>query len=100
MCEVCLGINSHLCPECGDQLDKVYCPECRGTGLKRCFAVSVRTGKEIEVMPETYLSLPEDEDIARMMGKRYYQSEADECRFCDGKGEVWQDQRGEYHKVI
>jgi hypothetical protein len=35
-----------------------------------------------------------------MMGKKYYQSEADECEFCGGTGEVWQDQRGDYRKVI
>ena len=100
MCEICMGINSHLCPVCGEQLDKVYCPECRGTGYTKCFAISVRSGKEIEVMPETYMALPEDEDAARTIGKMYYQSYAEECRFCGGTGEVWQDQRGDYHKVL
>ena len=100
MCDVCLGINSHLCPVCGDQLDKVHCPECRGLGLKKCFAISIRTGKELEVTAETYMALPESEDIARIDGKKYYQSDAEECSFCGGTGEVWQDQRGDYHKVI
>lgn len=51
-------------------------------------------------MPETYMALPEDEDAARTIGKMYYQSYAEECRFCGGTGEVWQDQRGDYHKVL
>ena len=99
MCEICLGINSHLCPECGEQLDKVYCPECRGTGYRKCFAVSTRTSKEIEVMPETFMALPESEDVARMTGKKYYRSYGEECGFCGGIGEIWQDQRGDFHKI-
>lgn len=100
MCDVCLGINSHLCPVCGDQLDKVCCPECRGLGLKKCFAISIKTGKELEVTAETYMGLPENEDVARVMGRHYYRSDAEDCSFCGGVGEVWQDQRGDYHKVI
>lgn len=94
-----MGINSHLCPACGDSLDKVYCPECRGLGYKKCYAMSLRTGKEIEVTAETYLSLPASEAEARAQNKRYYRSDAEECDFCGGAGEVWQDQRGDYHKI-
>jgi hypothetical protein len=100
MCDVCLGINSHLCPVCGDQLDKVYCPECRGLGYRKCYAVSVKTGKDIEVTAETYMCLPADEYSARAAGRNYYRSDAEECEFCGGTGEVWLDQRGDYHKVI
>lgn len=100
MCDVCKGINSHNCPECGDQLDKVHCPKCRGLGYKTCYAVSIRTGEELEVTAETYLSLPENEAVARSMGKKYYRSDADSCEFCDGAGEMWQDQQGRYHKVV
>lgn len=100
MCDVCLGINSHLCPECGDQMDKIYCPECRGLGYRKCYAVSVMTGKEIEITAETYMCLPADEYSARAAGRNYYRKDAEECEFCGGTGEVWQDQRGDYHKVI
>lgn len=99
MCSVCNGVNSHNCPNCGDSLDKVYCPKCRGLGYKRCFAVSLRTGKEIEVTAETYIALPASEQVAKAQGKKYYRSDAEECEFCDGAGDVWQDQHGRYYKV-
>ena len=99
MCEICMGINSHLCPVCGDQLDKVYCPECGGTGSKRFWAMPLRTGKEIEVTMETYMTLPEDKIEALRRNEHYYQYDSEECDFCGGRGEVWQDARGEYHKI-
>lgn len=99
-CDVCRGTNSSRCPVCGEQQDIVYCPECRGLGLKKCFAVSIRSGKVMEVTAETYMGLPETEDEARVAGKKYYRHYADECGFCGGTGEVWQDSHGNYHRMI
>lgn len=99
MCEICKGINPHLCPVCGESMDKITCPSCRGLGYKKCWAVSVNTGKELEVTAETFLSLPRSENEAISLGKKYYQLDADDCALCGGTGDVWQDAWGNYHRV-
>ena len=99
-CDVCRGTNSRNCPVCGEQPEMIFCPECRGLGLKKCYAMSMRTGTEIEVTAETYMGIPETEDEARMNGRKYYRSDAEECEFCGGTGEVWLDKHGNYHKAI
>jgi predicted RecA/RadA family phage recombinase len=99
MCEICKGINPHLCPVCGESMDKISCPSCRGLGYKKCWAISVNTGKELEVTAETFLSLPRSENEAISLGKKYYQLDADDCALCGGTGDVWQDARGNYHRV-
>ena len=71
-CDVCRGTNSSSCPVCGDQPDLVACPHCQGLGLVKCYALSLRTGEEI------------DED----------------CDFCGGTGEALRDRYGNYHSVI
>ena len=74
--------------ERNDPLDKVSCPACRGMGLKNCIAISIRTGKKIDVTAETYTCLPENESIAKIKGRYYYKSNAEECSLCGGSGEV------------
>lgn len=99
MCEVCMGINSQSCPICGDQREMCQCPECKGSGSKRYWAMSLRTGEEVEVTMETYVSLPKDEMEARSKNQHYCQYDTEECDFCGGVGEVWVDARGDYHKA-
>lgn len=99
MCEVCKGINSHNCPICGDQWEMCKCPKCEGSGCKRYWAMSLRSGEEVEVTMETYMTLPETEMEARSKNQHYYKYDTEECDFCGGAGDVWMDGRGEYHKV-
>ena len=97
-CPVCEGHNTNSCPVCSG-LDTVVCPECGGEGYSRYFAFNIHTRQEIEVSPIEYASLPEDEDIAAANRLTFCQGEAKECKFCGGKGEVYQDHRGDYHKI-
>ena len=99
MCDICKGINPHLCTVCGESMDKVTCPKCRGLGYRKCWALAVKTGKEIEVTAETFLSLPGSEREAIALGRKYYQSDAVDCELCEGLGDVWQDSHGNYHKI-
>lgn len=99
-CDVCRGTNSSSCPVCGDQPELVACPHCRGLGLVNCYAVSLRTGEEIEVTAETYLGIPETEEEARASGRHYHRADAEDCDFCGGTGDAWQDRYGNYHSVI
>ena len=80
-------------------MDKVTCPKCRGLGYRKCWALAVKTGKEIEVAAETFLSLPGSEREAIALGKKYYQCDAIDCELCGGKGDVWQDSHGNYHEI-
>lgn len=98
-CPVCEGHNTNNCPVCSD-LDTVVCPECAGEGYTKYYAFNIHTRKETEVTPLVYSMLPEDEDTALARRENYCQGDAKECRFCGGRGEVYQDSRGEYHKMI
>ena len=91
-CDVCRGTNSSECPVCGrERWERVTCPKCEGIGLERCWAMSMRTGDEIEVSVGTYLALAEDMLEAKAKGEHYYRCDADECELCGGRGEVMTD---------
>lgn len=98
-CSVCMGINSHLCPVCGKDREVVECMKCRGWGVRNCTAISLRTGKEIEVTAETYISIPATEDEARATRRWYYQGEADRCECCGGLGEMYKDSDGRLYPL-
>ncbi|MDD5950591.1 MAG: hypothetical protein PUC53_01790 [Bacteroidales bacterium] len=91
MCDVCKGINSHLCPICGKEPDMVECPECAGKGAIAWWAIDRRTGDELEVSEATYACLPPTERLAETKGEWYYQGEVEKCENCDGTGEVVDD---------
>ena len=99
-CSVCMGINSHSCPVCGEQWERVTCMKCRGTGLMNCYAVDIRTGKEVDVTPETFIALPDTEAEARSRGKWYIKGDAEDCSKCGGSGEVYKTADGMYSKAI
>ena len=99
-CDVCRGTNSSRCPVCGSEPEIVSCPKCRGLGLVNCYAVSLRTGEEVEVTAETYQGIPATEEEARVSGKHYYRSFAEDCEFCGGSGEMLLDDDGNYHMAI
>lgn len=99
-CSVCAGHDTYCCPCCSEELDVVACPECGGEGYTDFKAFNIKTRKFVDVTPETYCALPDDENVALANGRNYCQGDAKECRFCGGRGEVYQDSRGEYHKMI
>ncbi len=98
-CSVCMGINSHLCPVCGKDWEVVACMKCRGWGVRKCTAISIKSGAELEVTTETYLSIPATEDEARAARQWYYRGEADKCDCCGGTGEMYKDSDGMLHPL-
>ena len=99
-CSVCMGTHSQSCPVCGEQWERVTCMKCRGTGLMNCYAVDIRTGKEVDVTPETFIALPDTEEEARASRKWYIKGDAEDCSKCDGAGEVWRTADGMYSRAI
>lgn len=99
-CSVCAGTSSHDCPCCSEPMDVVPCPECGGWGYTKFFAINIHTRKIVEVTGEAYCAMPDDEDVALFDNKNYCQHDAKECKVCGGRGEVYQDFRGDYHKMI
>ena len=95
-----MGINSRSCPVCGKQWERVTCMRCRGYGLTNCYAIDIRTGKEVDVTPETFIALPDTEAEARSRNKWYIKGEAEDCGKCDGTGEVYQAADGTYSRAI
>lgn len=92
MCELCHGINSHLCPNCGGKNIQV-CTRCNGAG-KIFFAYNRLTNDSEEVSEEFFESLPEDEEVAERLGIPYCKGDVENCRQCDGTGEVEEDEDG------
>lgn len=99
-CVVCAGHDTYNCPVCSEAFDVVTCPECGGFGETDFLAFNIETRKFVRVSAYTFHSLYKDEDVARFNHQHYCQGDATECRLCGGKGEVYQDHRGEYHKMI
>ena len=99
-CSVCMGINSHSCPVCGEQWERVTCMKCRGYGMMNCYAIDLRTGNEVDVTPETFVALPDAEDEARARGKWYIKGDAEDCSKCGGAGQVLSTEDGRIRKAI
>lgn len=99
-CSVCMGTNSRSCPVCGEQWEKAVCMKCRGYGLMNCYAVDIRTGKELDVTSETYTMIPDTEAEARSRGKWYIKGDAEECDKCGGAGEVWRSEDGRISRAV
>lgn len=99
-CSVCNGTNSQSCPVCGEQWERVTCMKCRGYGLMNCCAIDIRTGKELDVTPETYMALPDSEEEARARNRWYIKGDAEECDKCGGKGQVWRSEDGRFSRAV
>lgn len=87
MCDICHGINSHLCPVCGDSPTYKTCDKCSGEGWLY-YAFNFVTNQSIRVKPEEYDELFDDEKAARSRGCQLCKGEIEKCPDCEGEGEV------------
>lgn len=84
MCDICHGINSHLCPNCGSKYEET-CPDCNGEcWLYEAFDIISRNSFHISA--EEYDELPDDEDLARKQNRRLCKGDIERCPTCDGRG--------------
>lgn len=89
MCELCHGINSHLCPNCGTR-NEVECPDCHGEcWLYEAFNIESRT--TFRVSAEEYDGLPDNEEDAAKQCRRLCKGDIQRCPTCDGSGFVDDD---------
>ena len=95
-CDVCMGVNPDNCPHCGNPPKKIECPKCKGYALVNCKAYNIFEDEIVDVHTETYLAIPDTEDLARYLGQKFCKHEADECPVCGGCGMVF-DVNGEYY---
>lgn len=94
-CDVCMGINSELCPICGRPGYEFEdsCPECDGTGCLERYAVNIETGEEVEVTETAWDLLPASMDAALARRQRYIRGYREVCTRCGGSGVI--DRRDE-----
>jgi len=97
-CSVCAGHDTYNCPCCGDELSVATCPECGGDGIDHRLAFNIVTREFVKVEPITWQVLPKTEDEAEAMRWNYCQAE-ENCPFCKGLGEVYQDIRENYYPL-
>ncbi len=67
------------------------CTHCNGTGRTPYFAFNIVSRKTTPVTETTWLCLPPTEDEAEYKRQNYCRMEIEECRYCDGTGEVEYD---------
>lgn len=87
MCDICKGINSHLCPVCGDQSESDTCPECGG----ECWiyeAYNIESGESFRVSAAEYDELLDDEDAALAAHRNLCKGDINRCPTCEGDGYV------------
>ena len=89
-CEICKGINSHLCPVCGDQSDAVKCDNCGGEGWLY-YAYNIENGEIFRVSCDEYEELPDDEDKAYESSRKLCKGNIERCSKCNGEGEYVTD---------
>lgn len=90
-CDVCMGINSHLCPVCGSEPEVVTCDRCNGEGMIY-YAYDLRTGDSYEVTPATYAALPDTEELAEHLNQHVCKDCCEKCDVCHGEGELEQEE--------
>lgn len=85
-----MGINSSMCPVCGDyrEPEMVECPDCGGTGYSEYYAVNIDTNEETEVTQLVWDMIPKMESEARASRQRFIKGEREICPTCGGEGEV------------
>lgn len=86
MCDVCQGINSHMCPVCGESEPDIICQECNGTGAESYWAIDRRNGNEVEVNATAYMLLPDTQNLAESARSWYYKRGIEPCGHCNGTG--------------
>lgn len=86
-CDVCMGINSDKCPCCGKELETIPCPHCEGVGTIYV-AYHINGTDETNVNPLAWECLPETEEMAEYLGKKWFQGEKYRCPECYGDGVV------------
>lgn len=84
-CDICMGINSHLCPVCGDQNDSVQCDNCGGEGWLY-FAYNIETKESFRVSCAEYDELPDEEDDALAANRKLCKGDIERCSQCNGDG--------------
>lgn len=91
-CDVCMGINSDKCPNCGTEPRQIDCPECGGSGVAAYWAENWETGRETTVTFEAWSCIPKTEQEARDKGQKWYRKEIEKCEGCNGTGKVWEEE--------
>ncbi|MBQ3023268.1 MAG: hypothetical protein IJD91_08120 [Clostridia bacterium] len=91
-CDVCMGINSHKCPVCGEQPRQIECPTCGGSGAVAYWAMNLETEEETTVTFEAWSCIPETAEEARSRGQKWHRLEMEKCEECDGTGLIWEEQ--------
>lgn len=84
-CDICMGINSHLCPVCGDHHREIECPECGG----ECWvyeAFDVISRRSIRVSAEEYEKLLDTELEALQQSRNLCKGDIERCSQCNGDG--------------
>lgn len=98
MCDICHGINKHLCPVCGDQNREEVCPECNGEcWLYEAFDIIDR--HSFRVSAEEYDDLPDNEDDAHKQNRRLCKGDIQRCPKCDGSGYVYPDEEDSFDEL-
>lgn len=64
------------------------CTHCNGTGHTPYLAFNIVSRQTTPVTETTWLMLPETEDEADYKRENYCRMEIEECRYCNGEGEV------------
>lgn len=65
----------------------VKCEACDGKGY-HWYAYNIETDKETECTEETWLCLPETEEVAEAKRQHYCRGEKEACEVCGGIGEI------------
>ena len=88
-CDLCMGINSDKCPNCGREPICVPCPDCNGSGVVAYWAMHRKTGEETQVTAEAWECIPATAAEAYAKNENYYRLEAEKCETCNGTGEIY-----------
>ena len=89
MCSACEGYLVSSCPVCGrGSREEVECPKCHGVGHGGYFAFDIIKREAVKCTENAWLTLPEDEDDADRLGKRYCRMPFEACDRCDGEGVI------------
>lgn len=67
------------------------CTHCNGTGHAPYLAFNIVSRKTTPVTETAWFMLPKTEDEAEYKRENYCRMEVEECRYCNGEGEVEYD---------
>lgn len=86
-CVVCVGHDTQNCPVCSESQAEI-CPQCQGSGYTPYMAFDRIKRVCVPVTELAYTILPDDEDEAERMRKRFCKVEIEICPRCRGLGEI------------